>query len=91
MAPPTNTSEPAPPMTGLDLPAIVLMWTLSAAMFLDSMGVSLMSIAVPSAASDLGMSDSTASWMLSGYTVAFGGLLLFGDAWSTCAATGPCS
>lgn len=74
----THAGEPALETTGLDGRAFLLMWILSAAMFLDSMGVSLMSIAVPSAARDLGMSDSTASWMLSGYTVAFGGLLLFG-------------
>ncbi|WP_261163840.1 MFS transporter [Microbacterium sp. Marseille-Q6965] len=56
----------------------ILMWVLCTAVFLDSMGVSLMSIAVPAMQTALGMSPDMAQWVLSGYTVAFGGLLLLG-------------
>lgn len=54
------------------------MWVLCSAVFLDSMGVSLMSIAVPSIQRGLQMPAESAQWILSGYTVAFGGMLLFG-------------
>lgn len=39
---------------------------------------SIMNIALPAAQQDLGLSDSGRSWVITGYTLAFGGLLLLG-------------
>ena len=39
---------------------------------------SIMNIALPSAASDLGISDADRQWAITAYTLAFGGLLLLG-------------
>ncbi|MFJ3407384.1 MFS transporter [Promicromonospora sp. NPDC090134] len=47
-------------------------------MFLDAMNVSSLTIALPAIQSDLGLDTNIAQWVLSGYTVAFGGLLLLG-------------
>ncbi|MEU3273586.1 MFS transporter [Saccharomonospora sp. NPDC006951] len=40
--------------------------------------VTIMTIALPSAQQELGMSDSARQWAITAYTVAFGGLLLLG-------------
>ncbi|WP_244212154.1 MFS transporter, partial [Streptomyces angustmyceticus] len=37
-----------------------------------------MNIALPSAQRDLGMSDANRQWVITAYTLAFGGLLLLG-------------
>jgi hypothetical protein len=39
---------------------------------------SIMNIALPAAQRDLGLSDGGPSWVITGYTLAFGGLLLLG-------------
>ncbi|SFP40666.1 drug resistance transporter, EmrB/QacA subfamily [Amycolatopsis arida] len=56
-------------------------WGLAAigmAQLLVLVDVTIMTIALPSAQRDLGMSDATRQWAITGYTLAFGGLLLFG-------------
>ena len=58
--------------------ALVVLIVLCTAMFLDSMNVSALSIAVPVITRDLHLDASQAQWILSGYTVTFGGLLLLG-------------
>jgi MFS family permease len=49
-----------------------------AAQFLVVLDVSLVTVAVPTIAADLGLDDLQASWVVSGYTVAFAALLLLG-------------
>jgi len=51
---------------------------LCAAMFLDSLDVSLIAVALPSIEQELSLSPSTLQWLVSGYTVAYGGFLLLG-------------
>lgn len=51
---------------------------LCAAVFLDSMDLSLMGVALPAIGRDLSLSEGTLQWLVSGYAVAYGGFLLLG-------------
>ena len=51
---------------------------LCAAMFLDALDVSMVGVALPSIGTDLGLSTSTLQWIVSGYILGYGGLLLLG-------------
>lgn len=51
---------------------------LCAQLFLDSMDVSLMGVALPRMQDDLGLSAEQLQWIISGYAVAYGGFLLLG-------------
>jgi EmrB/QacA subfamily drug resistance transporter len=51
---------------------------LCGAMFLDALDISLVSVALPNIKRDIGLSDATLQWLVSGYTVGFGGFLLLG-------------
>ncbi|GAA1518897.1 MFS transporter [Streptomyces albidochromogenes] len=51
---------------------------LCAAMFLDALDVSMVGVALPSIAADLDLSTSTLQWIVSGYILGYGGLLLLG-------------
>ncbi|MEU6486552.1 MFS transporter [Streptomyces sp. NPDC046887] len=51
---------------------------LCAAMFLDALDVSMVGVALPSIAGDLGLSTATLQWIVSGYILGYGGLLLLG-------------
>ncbi len=71
----------------LTTPASVGRWTprlwgtllvLCAAMFLDALDVSMVGVALPSIGADLGLSTSTLQWIVSGYILGYGGLLLLG-------------
>jgi MFS family permease len=46
--------------------------------FLDALDVSMVGVALPSIRSDLGLSTSELQWVVSGYVLAYGGLLLLG-------------
>jgi MFS family permease len=51
---------------------------LCAAMFLDALDVSMVGVALPSIGADLGLSTSALQWIISGYILGYGGLLLLG-------------
>ncbi|MFI6107034.1 MFS transporter [Streptomyces sp. NPDC051310] len=51
---------------------------LCAAMFLDALDVSMVGVALPSIGADLGLSTATLQWIVSGYILGYGGLLLLG-------------
>ncbi|WP_406195981.1 MFS transporter [Kitasatospora sp. NBC_01560] len=80
----TPTASPAP----ADDPSITgPSWTprlwgtlivLCAAMFLDALDVSMVGVALPSIGSELHLSTSTLQWVVSGYVLGYGGLLLLG-------------
>ncbi|MGC4953026.1 MFS transporter [Actinomadura citrea] len=55
--------------------ALILLCT---AVFLDSMDLSLMGVALPAIGTDLALPDSTLQWLMSGYAVTYGGFLLLG-------------
>jgi EmrB/QacA subfamily drug resistance transporter len=46
--------------------------------FLDGLDVSMVGVALPSIRSDLGLSTSQLQWVVSGYVLGYGGLLLLG-------------
>ncbi|MBT2367337.1 MFS transporter [Streptomyces sp. ISL-10] len=71
----------------IDVPASQDRWSprlwgtllvLCAAMFLDALDVSMVGVALPSIATDLELSTSTLQWIVSGYILGYGGLLLLG-------------
>jgi MFS family permease len=47
-------------------------------LFLDGLDVSMVGVALPSISSDLGMEPSSLQWVVSGYILGYGGLLLLG-------------
>lgn len=55
-----------------------LLFVLSGNMLLDALEVSVVIVALPSISRDLGLSSSGAQWLMSGFALGFGGLLLFG-------------
>ncbi|QTD96797.1 MFS transporter [Streptomyces cyanogenus] len=75
------------PLTTSAAPSPAVRWTprlwgtllvLCAAMFLDALDVSMVGVALPSIGADLGLSTSTLQWVVSGYILGYGGLLLLG-------------
>ncbi|WP_229803414.1 MFS transporter [Planobispora rosea] len=51
---------------------------LCAVVFLDALDVSMVGVALPSIQADLGLSTSALQWVVSGYVLGYGGLLLLG-------------
>ncbi|MFI0896152.1 MFS transporter [Streptomyces sp. NPDC020983] len=51
---------------------------LCAALFLDALDVSMVGVALPSIGTDLGLSTTSLQWVVSGYILGYGGLLLLG-------------
>lgn len=49
-----------------------------AAIFLDSLDTSTVGVALPSIRRDLAIGESSLQWLISGYTIAYGGFLLLG-------------
>src|SRR4051812_42319117 len=47
-------------------------------LFLDGLDVSMVGVALPSIGSDLDLSTSSLQWVVSGYVLGYGGLLLLG-------------
>src|SRR5690242_18241375 len=75
------------PLTTSSAPPSAVRWTprlwgtllvLCAAMFLDALDVSMVGVALPSIGSDLHLSTSSLQWVVSGYILGYGGLLLLG-------------
>jgi EmrB/QacA subfamily drug resistance transporter len=51
---------------------------LCGALFLDGLDISMVGVALPSIQHDLGLSNSELQWIVSGYVLGYGGLLLLG-------------
>ncbi|KAA2266624.1 MFS transporter [Solihabitans fulvus] len=51
---------------------------LCGALFLDGLDISMVGVALPSIRHDLGLSTSSLQWIVSGYVLGYGGLLLLG-------------
>src|SRR5690242_14377428 len=71
-APPVSTAQPWAARTWL------LLVVLCGALFLDGLDISMVGVALPSIGSDLAMSPSALQWIVSGYVLGYGGLLLLG-------------
>jgi MFS family permease len=55
-----------------------LLAVLCGVLFLDGLDVSMVGMALPSIGSDLGLTSSQLQWIVSGYVLGYGGLLLLG-------------
>ncbi|MGA8113617.1 MAG: MFS transporter [Actinocatenispora sp.] len=74
-----NLPDPAPtttPRWNARLWAVLLVTCMVVA--LDGLDVSMVGVALPSIRTDLGLSTSTLQWVVSGYVLGYGGLLLLG-------------
>lgn len=56
----------------------LLLVVLAGALFLDGLDVSMVGVALPSIGGDLGMGQAELQWIVSGYVLGYGGLLLLG-------------
>ncbi len=81
----TTTSPPAPPTlggaittTGWSLRVWAMLITLCIVLFLDGLDVSMIGVALPSIGAELDLSTSSLQWLISGYILGYGGLLLLG-------------
>ena len=55
-----------------------LLLVLCGALFLDALDISMVGVALPSVGADLGMDPTSLQWIVSGYVLGYGGLLLLG-------------
>src|SRR5918998_5689818 len=71
---------PSPPSDppAFDRRAWTTLVVLCGVLFLDGLDVSMVGVALPSIQSDLDMSTSALQWVVSGYILGYGGLLLLG-------------
>ncbi|MEU8005946.1 MFS transporter [Catellatospora sp. NPDC049111] len=84
----SSTTTLSPPAPGTSSPAPAdQRWTprlwgtllvLCAVLFLDGLDVSMVGVTLPAIQSDLGLSTATLQWIVSGYVLGYGGLLLLG-------------
>src|SRR4051812_22855518 len=51
---------------------------LCAVLFLDGLDVSMVGVALPSIGTELGLSTTSLQWIVNGYVLGYGGLLLLG-------------
>jgi len=77
------TSPPSAPTeaittTGWSNRVWAMLITLCLVLFLDSLDVSMIGVALPSIGAELGLSTSSLQWLISGYILGYGGLLLLG-------------
>ncbi len=64
--------------TGWTAPVWGLLITLCIVLFLDGLDVSMIGVALPSIGAELDLSTSSLQWLISGYVLGYGGLLLLG-------------
>jgi len=67
-----------PPATRWNLGLWALVFVLSGNMLLDALEVSVVIVALPSISNGVGLTLAEAQWLMSGFALGFGGLLLFG-------------
>src|SRR3954453_1336616 len=72
----THLSSPAAPRWDARLWGALIL--LCGVLFLDGLDVSMVGVALPSIQSDLGLSTSSLQWVVSGYVLGYGGVLLLG-------------
>src|SRR5580765_1745495 len=80
VSPPMTSPSASLPVTGdrWDARAWSLLIVLCGVILLDGLDVSLVGVALPSIGEDLHISTSSLQWVVSGYVLGYGGLLLLG-------------
>jgi EmrB/QacA subfamily drug resistance transporter len=77
--PPENTSPVDQPAEQPWTPRLwAVLAVLCAVLFLDGLDVSMVGVALPSIGSELDLSTSSLQWIVNGYVLGYGGLLLLG-------------
>ncbi len=76
----STATQPASAATGTQWSARLwaMLITLCIVLFLDGLDVSMIGVALPSIGNELHLSTSTLQWLVSGYVLGYGGLLLLG-------------
>src|SRR4029450_12898963 len=64
--------------TSFDARAWWLLALVCGVLFLDGLDVSMVGVALPSIGNELGLEPSSLQWVVSGYILGYGGLLLLG-------------
>jgi MFS family permease len=76
---PTSLSERPAITTAQWTPRVwAMLITLCVVLFLDGLDVSMIGVALPSIGGELGMTTSSLQWLVGGYVLGYGGLLLLG-------------
>jgi MFS family permease len=71
-------AAPAPPAPQWNARLWGVLAVLCAVLFLDGLDVSMVGVALPSIGSELGLSTTSLQWIVNGYVLGYGGLLLLG-------------
>ncbi|MDT0278292.1 MFS transporter [Blastococcus goldschmidtiae] len=74
----TAPDEPPPSATAPDPRRWLALAVIAVAQLMVVLDVSIVNIAIPEAGADLGISTANIQWVVTAYTLAFGGLLLLG-------------
>lgn len=74
----TQTSSSHVRTDRFDKSAWALLLVVCGAVFLDGLDISMVGVALPSIDADLGMSNTSLQWIVSGYVLGYGGFLLLG-------------
>ena len=83
----TTDTTPAPAAPATAAPPLEQQWTprlwgvlavLCAVLFLDALDVSMVGVALPSIGAELSLSTNSLQWIVNGYVLGYGGLLLLG-------------
>lgn len=75
---PTASAPLAPPPGRWGLRLWAILFVAGLAMFLDALDVSMVGVALPSIGHELGLDTSALQWIVNGYILGYGGLLLLG-------------
>jgi MFS family permease len=80
LSPPAGTHQPVhiTSRSGWSRTTWILLVVLCGALFLDGLDISMVGVALPSIGAELGMDASALQWIVSGYVLGYGGLLLLG-------------
>ena len=74
----SNSPSPTSTAGNWDARIWAALFAVCGALFLDGLDVSMVGVALPSIRADLGISTSQLQWVVSGYVLGYGGLLLLG-------------
>ena len=80
-------SSPSSAAPRWDARTWALLVVLCGVLFLDGLDVSMVGMALPSIRSELGLTTSQLQWVVSGYVLGYGGLLLQANEWANREAT----
>ncbi|MGH8880518.1 MAG: MFS transporter, partial [Stackebrandtia sp.] len=75
---PESSETPKPHSRGWSPKLWAILFVAGLAMFLDALDVSMVGVALPSIGAELGLETASLQWIVNGYILGYGGLLLLG-------------